>query len=125
MKRLPPQFVPRCGTRSTRRTSESRSSDFQKRLASVSAQAAGDGIVVVPAGGPDVERQDSVAREIRRNRLCRGGMDLHHFVVIVEDGIDDRVSETVGQIGTCDREVIDAQSLIVAPQRWIAAGRDV
>ena len=30
--------------------------------------------------------------------VSRGGMDLHHFVVIVEDGIDDRVSETVGQI---------------------------
>ena len=61
-----------------------------------------------------MERQDRIAREIRRNGLCRCGMNVHHLIVIVKDRIDDGVSETLRQIRARDREIIDPQCLIIA-----------
>ena|SRR5215471_825282 len=111
-----PSEASKCHRVVTQCDKEVRSGKFGvQTLSSVSLKTASDGVVIVPACGPKVERQDGVAGEIRCNSLCRCGMDLHHFVVIVEDNIEDGISETLRQIGPRDREIIDSQSLIITP----------
>ena len=56
-------------------------------------------LLLYQRAAPAVERQDRVAREIGGNGLCRCRMDLHHFVEVGEDRLDDGISETLRQIG--------------------------
>ena len=81
----------------------------------VTPKTARHSIVAIPTRRSSVERQNGVAREIGRNGLCRCGMNLHHFVGAGEDRLDDGISEALRQIGASDREIIDSESLIVAP----------
>ena len=72
-------------------------------------------VVVVPARRAGMKWQNRVAREIGRNGLCRRRMNLHHFVGVGEDRFRDSVGEGFRQIGARDCEIIDSESLIVAP----------
>ena len=66
-----------------------------------------------------MERQKSVAREVRRDRRCRGRMGRHHLVVAAKDRPDDGVDEIVGQARVRHREILQTDGPVNGHQRRI------
>src|SRR5215203_4708928 len=94
------------------------------QIRSVGPNCADHSLVVVPANRTIMEWQERVAREVRRNRLCGGWVDLHQLLMVCKNCVHDCVNEIVWQIRMRHCEIVQPYCRVVPQQRWIDPRRN-